>query len=483
MKISIKREQNDASISSAEREKFGTKFKTFRLFSMAALALTMAACSSDDNMIEQQPAQQQGTIPFTATLAAPGSGAQTRTTFTPATDDEGKDIINVAWKANDEIQILNNKTYKKDNVTVGTVKEDGSATISGTITVGATGNSITAYYPASSQTDKAAFQAKFKAQDGTLKFIQDNLDYREGTGTLSVSDRVATLSSNLKMESKIAIWKLALTTDDTTPLEAEKVVIKNGDEVIASTGKISEKTSTFTLGVLLDSGDISDGDITILAYVYNSESDYYYIYQFSKTGVKLEVGKYYQSTVKMVTHHTPIQLSQVTTKHYLGSVVTSDGWVYPKASDAEKDGKTAVAMIAYMGSNTGHDTYKHGLAIALSDENDSANAMDWSTANSTCEGKTAVTGANAAWLLPSQDQWKAMFKANGGIETYCGDLNWNIENAGGTTLKTGTVYWTSTKDIQDVQALTMLIASGSDVADFSKAALDYEAIVRACLAF
>ena len=39
--------------------------KTLKLFSMAALALVMAACSNDDNEI-QQPAQQ-GPITFTAT--------------------------------------------------------------------------------------------------------------------------------------------------------------------------------------------------------------------------------------------------------------------------------------------------------------------------------------------------------------------------------------------------------------------------------
>lgn len=46
-------------------------------------------------------------------------------------------------------------------------------------------------------------------------------------------------------------------------------------------------------------------------------------------------------------------------------------------------------MIAYVDSETDHSTYKHGLAIVLSDEG----SMNWSTAKSTCEGKTAVSGA------------------------------------------------------------------------------------------
>ena len=52
MKISIKREQNDACIGSAEREKFGTMFKkTFRFLSMAALLVVGAKVIGKDGNI------------------------------------------------------------------------------------------------------------------------------------------------------------------------------------------------------------------------------------------------------------------------------------------------------------------------------------------------------------------------------------------------------------------------------------------------
>ena len=65
MKISIKREQNNARISSAERENVRTKFKTMKKFlSMAALALVgamMTGCSSSDDSIAETPQQPEVT--------------------------------------------------------------------------------------------------------------------------------------------------------------------------------------------------------------------------------------------------------------------------------------------------------------------------------------------------------------------------------------------------------------------------------------
>jgi len=96
-------------------------------------------------------------------------------------------------------------------------------------------------------------------------------------------------------------------------------------------------------------------------------------------------GKFYTTTVKMAT---------------IGDVILSDGKFAARSSTGTK-----VAMIAYLGSETDHATYKHGLALALSDEG----SMNWTTAKSTCEGKSAVT--NAAWQLPSKYQWTKMIDA------------------------------------------------------------------------
>jgi hypothetical protein len=261
----------------------------------------MAACSSEENTLETQSPAANGKLRFTATIATPDNGAGTRTEYSEQADG----TINVAWKQNDEIAIVNEgnpgTNYKMTVETVNTT--DGSATIKGDIT-GNDGAAVTAYYPYSAQEDWTTFTGKFQSQDGTLKYIQDNLDYRIGNGTLSVSGTKATLKEALSMNSKIAILKLTLQDNAATPnaLKATKVAVKNGDEVIAATATLGTATSTVYLGVLLTS-NITGANITIEATV-GSDT-----YTFTKEGVSLTAGQYYQSTVKMTK--APVDLSML----------------------------------------------------------------------------------------------------------------------------------------------------------------------------
>ena len=159
----------------------------------------------------------------------------------------------------------------------------------------------------------------------------------------------------------------------------------------------------------------------------------------------------------------------------MGQIIGSDGKNYD-ANATLPDGVKAVAVIAYVGSETGDDTYKNGLAIALADEADS----NWSTAKSTCEGKTAITGAK--WCLPSQDQWKQMFKANGDNEGSYTGLNTTITTAGGTTLKELAFYWSSSEAEPGVKAYYVnLYKQGTVYWNNDNENYNYQ--VRACLAF
>jgi len=160
----------------------------------------------------------------------------------------------------------------------------------------------------------------------------------------------------------------------------------------------------------------------------------------------------------------------------LGKIAGADGNIYDTKAAAEAAGTTAVAMIAYVGSDTGNDTYTHGMALALSDEGE----MNWSNAKSTCEGKSAVSGA--AWLLPSRNQWKAMFKANGGNEGNYTGLNTAVATAGGDSskLQKNERYWSSSEQGSNFAWVLVL---GEDSAGWDGAPEDLGHHVRACLAF
>ena len=179
-------------------------------------------------------------------------------------------------------------------------------------------------------------------------------------------------------------------------------------------------------------------------------------------------------SVKVVKKATPARPLAEATAEDLGKIVGADGNIYDTQQAASNAGTTAVAMIAYVGSET-HTTYTHGLAIALSDEG----SMVWSTAKSTCEGKTAIT--DAAWLLPSKDQWNTMFYANGGNNASCTGLNTAISNAGGTALVAG-IYWTASSTESQTGHWIALI-SGEGVINFYQDSDNNNDHVRAALAF
>ena len=271
---------------------------TFKILSIAALALMMGACNNEDPVLDNNPATGQQ-IQFSATIAAPGSGATTRTIYTEQTDNG---TIKVSWKEGDEIALIH--SGKKDVVTVKTVNTDGSAIISGTITVGTNGEDVLAYYPAASvelnsdynPVPHEAYAQKMFEQDGTLKYIQDNLDKREGAGKLEVSGSKATLSAALSLESQIAICKLTLQDDSEVPaaISANKVtmtmILQDETPVtLAATSTLDTATSTVYLAVPAVSGVI-----TVIA---NTNSDI--SYEYTNEDVNIVAGKYYQSTLTL----------------------------------------------------------------------------------------------------------------------------------------------------------------------------------------
>ena len=157
----------------------------------------------------------------------------------------------------------------------------------------------------------------------------------------------------------------------------------------------------------------------------------------------------------------------------VGQIIGSDGRNYDVGSTLPT-GVTAEAVIAYVGNDTDDDTYKNGLAIALDDESEQI----WPLAISECENKTAIPGAK--WCLPSQDQWKQMFIANGGNVADAHGLRTTIINAGGNDWKLDVMmYWTSS-EFDDDSAYVM---NDIGYSTFLSADKNATIFVRACLVF
>ena len=167
----------------------------------------------------------------------------------------------------------------------------------------------------------------------------------------------------------------------------------------------------------------------------------------------------------------------------VGQIIGSDGKNYD-ANATLPTGVTAVAMIAYVGSETGVAGYTHGLALALTDE---ASTMSWTDATG-ASGAAAHTPAapttTSSWMLPSKDQWNKMIDACKnvlGTKNNYQDLRDGFSGiAGASNLRSAfpAYYWSSTEyDSSDAWDYAF------DEGNWFHSDKSFEDYVRACLAF
>ena len=297
---------------SVEQFKNVKTMKTTKLFFMAALALTFAACSNDDNDFEnpaQQPAEAQG-IPFTATISMGGDKATTR-----ALSENGSGLT-ATWTVDEEVALIHNGII--DKVTVASV-DGNDATISGTITTDADGAAVTVIFPYSAvdlDTKDVKADLLYAQSGGTLDDVAAKYDVRKGTGTLKVSG-TASLNDDVTLNNQFAIFKFTTknsngsATIDVNPLT---ITIGSQDYVITPASATSE------LYVALPA--ISSQEVTFTATGSDSKT-----YTASKASVTFAAGKYYQSNIKL-TEQAPATITVTWNNNDItgsGTSITKDG--------------------------------------------------------------------------------------------------------------------------------------------------------------
>lgn len=250
--------------------------KTTKFFFMAALALTTAACSNSDNDIlapAEQPANNMVTI--TAKLAPKSGSAQTRVLSDQTT------YIKAEWAQNEQLKIISANGYPA-TAKIDAVDGSGVATISFTIDAAAKGKDCTIIYPASAAVTESAgvYTAQpMTAQTGTLT---NDLDVRIGKGTIT-DEATPQLEVTTQPAAQFAIMKLTLTND------AKNLCIM-ADNITIAGATLGTEGKEFTVAVPA----VSSKTVTIVA---NDASNN--CYYFSKAGVSLAAGKYYQSSPSM----------------------------------------------------------------------------------------------------------------------------------------------------------------------------------------
>ena len=453
---------------------------------MAALLIASAAftaCSNEDGaVIGEQPAATQTPQVYTLTLqAANATGAQHR-----ALALDGTKLV-AKWEADDELTVINvtSGTPLGGTLTASNVSDDGqtctfSGTLTGTIEVG---NQLALHYHATSGTQVGTLESAAASDQAfanvTVASVEaGNITISGGTATFNTTTAVLKLTLKDGSANALNATSLTMTVDGVDIFTASPTAATytaNGDGVLyfavprqidAADKIVVVKSGGHPTEALLNTWmtNLNTYDVTFTATVGDDT------YIATKTGYKLAAGKYYATELTMAKVATAYTLAEST----VGMIVGSDGKAYAAADkDILPTGVTAVAMVAYKSATAGSS-----LAIALADE---SGYMNWATAKSTCEGKTAVSGA--AWLLPSEDDWKNMLTYDGGSYTKT-NLKTALSNAGGNSLQEWMYYWSSTDYVSDNTQACDVTFQG-DEANFSNVSKTYSSgmLVRAVLAF
>lgn len=417
-------------------------------------ALVMTACSNDDNDMTEAPVapSTSKTIPYTVTVG--GDEATTRATV----DSDNKTL---RFASGDKLYITGENIQGVLDLKDGDENKTSDATFSGNLeyTGGGTpadGLSLTATLVSAQQTvgtqvsvdDAGAVTVKYPTAAYCSSINDAVQKYSNLTGTSTYGARAFTLTQ------QTAFLNFEITFEDgtanSTSLSAKvnnnssNICTANVTTTTESTKVVAKFVLPVAAGTTLSSAKVTMGSKAAISFGASQKL----------TGKVYNVKK------------TQYKMAAAATSADKDKLICTEGHIHAYNADAECTA-TRVAMIIYIG-DTDHGTYKHGLALALTDEG----TMAWGAAMTACDSKntsTPVTGAT--WLLASSDQWGYMMGDNGaGSYTALRD---------GSNLQSD-YYWSSTED-DSSSAYSCNFATGIWNIDYKDT--DGNVWVRACLAF
>lgn len=276
--------------------------KTRDIFSLAVLALTMAACTSDETTQSQPNASASAeVIPFSAVIKN-----EAATTRGLEDGDDGKSIT-ATWRLFEQVAVVHGKKVDVLSITDVDIKK-GTATVEGGISGPVDGETVQVVYLGSSGSVMADFKTGLLAmgtditktditfqasqrlatrQKGTLDFIDQELDYRYTDATLKVSGGNATFETAPSLIPQFAIWKVKL-KGPATDLEVSKLILKKDDAACVTIDLGTDTKSEFYMAVAPGNG----------TYAIQASADNYN-YNTNNITATLEAGKFYTAEKQM----------------------------------------------------------------------------------------------------------------------------------------------------------------------------------------
>ena len=280
--------------------------KNMKFFSLAALLMAGAAftaCSSDNDIIDEQhnqTANASGKYTFTI-KAAKGDNANSRATRALAVN--GDDIA-ATWTAGDKVTVYN-ETKK---AALGGYLEAETSGVETTLT-----GDLTGTIEAGDVLTLKFLSANYNNQQGTLAYIAANCDYATASVTVSriSGSNIVPVAAETEFTNQQAIVKFSLRDSNGSglPNHTSKLLVIVDKSTIYTVNPANEVNDIF---VALPA--ISNKTITLSATVGSST------YVYTKTGVTFANGKFYDiNPVQMQSGATTLA---ETISNQTGNIVT-----------------------------------------------------------------------------------------------------------------------------------------------------------------
>ncbi len=270
--------------------------KTKNIFSFAALAIALTACSNDNDVNNvESPSQKGKIVTLTATISADNASTRTLT-------DNGDGTISSAWEVGTEMKVWYHSTTSENRVmgkaTITQVDGDGKATITAELTDPINDTGVDFHYPYGYDGGRELHND----QKGTLDLINQKFDSQGGGGKLTVNGDKATLPGNVHIEHHNCILKLTLTdgtndiTSKVTRIDISNKYIQNGnsydDHYTMSNLNLPSQGPFYV--AIEPRYDYSNGRGTVIpvAFTFTAYTEDG-IYSISKSDVTFERGKLY----------------------------------------------------------------------------------------------------------------------------------------------------------------------------------------------
>ena len=283
--------------------------KTFNNFrTLAALLMAgaaFAACSSDDNIIENQQPATSGEQVYTLTINATNGDGTTR-----ALDLDGTKLV-ASWTNGDVLTVYNQSNFEALGGTLTASNASGStATFSGALTgTIAVGNELILNY------QEHNYFTEFPNQDGTLKGTNGAEKYDlanahvtvasvDGSGNITIEEPSASFTT------WTAMLKLTLQDGSSNPLNATslKISVDGIGELLAFSSIDADASTANGDGILYFAmppvGEVANAKSTTTAALEAATVTFTATaggktYTATKTGYKFAAGKYYAATLTM----------------------------------------------------------------------------------------------------------------------------------------------------------------------------------------